>query len=335
MGTTATRRRGLAAWQAAALATGGATALLAAVNWLIARASRPATSPLEGDHGRYAWSHGTVSYTVKGSGEPLVLLHGIYVGASSYEFRRVFDRLARDFRVYAPDLLGFGLSDRPSLVYTPVLYEELIQDFLLQVVGAGDHPASVVASSLSAAFTIRATAERPGLFARLALIEPTGIEDLADAHESIGRTLALDLLRSPLLGQALYNLIASRLSIRYYLRSQTYADPALVSDDVVDEYYTMAHQPGARFAPASFISGMLNTPVSAVLPLLKQPILLCWGKDSRFTPLESAGAFREANPHAELRVFDCGSLPQAERPAELAASVAEWVRAGSASAWRG
>ena len=335
MGATAIRRRGLAAWQTAALAAGGATALIAAANWLIARASGPAASPLEGDHGRYTWSHGTVAYTVKGSGEPLVLLHGVYVGASSYEYRRVFDRLARDFRVYAPDLLGFGRSDRPSLVYTPVLYEELIQDFLLQVVGAGDHPASVVASSLSAAFAIRAAVERPGLFARLALIEPTGIEQLADAQPSIGRTLALDLLRSPLLGQAIYNLIASRLSIRYYLRSQVYADPAAVSDDIVDAYYTMAHQPGARFAPASFIAGLLNTPVSAVFALLKQPILLCWGKDARFTPLDGAGAFRDANPRAELRVFDCGSLPQAERPAELAASVAQWVRAGSASAWRG
>lgn len=325
------RRQGLAAWQTAALAAGGATALIAAANWMIARASRPTSGPLEGDHGHYTWSHGTVAYTVKGVGEPLVLLHGIYVGASSYEFHRVFDHLAQDFRVYAPDLLGFGLSDRPPLVYTPALYDELIQDFLLQVVGAGDHPASVVASSLAAAFTIRAAAERPGLFARLALIEPTGIERLAEARESVGRTLALNLLRSPLLGQAIYNLIASRPSIRYYLRSQTYADPALVSDDVLDLYYTMAHQPGARFAPASFIAGMLNTPVSAAFTLLKQPILLCWGKDARFAPLETAGAFREANPRAELRVFDCGGLPQVELPAELAASVAEWVRAGSAT----
>lgn len=335
MGATETRQRGLAAWQIAALAAGGATALLAATNWLIARATGPATSPLEGEQGRYAWSHGTIAYTVKGLGEPLVLLHGIYVGASSYEFHRVFDRLARDFRVYAPDLLGFGLSDRPPLVYTPVLYEELIQDFLVQVVGAGDHPVTVVASSLTSAFTIRAAAERPGLFARLALIEPTGIERLAEMHESMGRTLALDLLRSPLLGQTLYNLIASRPSIRYYLRAASSTDPDRVSDDIVDTYYSMAHQPGARFAPASFIAGLLNTPVSAVLPLLKQSILLCWGKDARFVPLETAGAFREANPRAELRVFDCGDLPQTEQPAELAASVAEWVRAGSAPAWRG
>jgi pimeloyl-ACP methyl ester carboxylesterase len=329
------RRQGLSAWQIAALSAGGATALLAAANWLIARASSPAHSPLEGDHGRYAWSHGGIAYTVKGSGEPLVLLHGIYVGASNYEFRRVFDLFARDFRVYAPDLLGFGLSDRPPLLYTPALYEELIQDFLLQVVGAGDHPASVLASSLSGAFTIRAAAERSGLFARLALIEPSGMDRLTDDRTSLGRTLALELLRSPLFGQAIYNGIASRLSIRYFLQTQIYANPALVTDDMVDAYWTMAHQPGGRFAPASFISGLLNTPVSTVFPMLNQPILLCWGKEADFVPLETAGAFREVNPRAELRVFDCGSLPQDERPEELAEAVTDWVHATSPSAWRG
>ncbi|MFI5271888.1 MAG: alpha/beta fold hydrolase [Ktedonobacterales bacterium] len=329
------KRQRLATWQMAALAAAGGAGLLAAANWLAARGAGAATSPLDGDRGRYAWAHGDIAYTVKGTGDPLVLVHGVYVGASSYEFRHVFDLLAREFRVYALDLLGFGLSARPPVVYTPVLYEELIQDFLLQVVGAGDHPASVVASSLAAAFTIRAAAERPGLFTRLVLIEPTGIENLADAHASLGRTLALDVLRSPLLGQGIYNVIASRPSLRYYLKAQIYDDPALVSDDVIDTYYTMAHQPGARFAPASFLAGLLNTPVSTVFPLLKQPILLCWGKDARFTPLETAGAFRQANARAELRVFDCGGLPQAERPGELGREVSQWLRAGRTSAWRG
>jgi pimeloyl-ACP methyl ester carboxylesterase len=119
--------------------------------------------------------------------------------------------------------------------------------------------------------------------------------------------------------------------MRYYLRTQTYADPNLVSDDVVDHYYTAAHQPGGRYATASFLSGMLNTPVASVYPLLKQPLLLCWGKDARFTPLEQARAFRQENPRAELRVFDCGGLPQDELPEEFAREVTRWLLAGSAS----
>ena len=320
-------RTGLPKWQIAALATAGGAAGLAALNRLAEMGAGEPYSVLRGDSGRYAWTLGDIFYTVKGQGTPLVLVHGVYAGASSYEFRNVFDLLAKRFRVYAFDLLGFGLSDHPPVVYTPVLFEELIEDFVRQVVGGVDQPVRIVASTLGAAFTIRAAAERPGLFERLVLIEPTGIEELAQPNETLARRAGRALLRSPLVGQAIYNAIVSRPSLRYYLKTQAYADPSRVTDDVVDYYYTVSHQPGARYAPASFVSGTLNTPVASVYPLLKQPILLCWGKDAKFTPLEQARAFRQANPRAELRVFDCGALPPEEVPEEFTSEVSEWLLA--------
>ncbi len=325
------RRSGLEPWQIGMLATAGAVGGLALANWLSARGSSLPATELAGQEGRYAWEYGDIWYTVKGQGEPLVLIHGVYAGASSYEYRRVFDLLARDYRVFAFDLLGFGRSAHPSLVYTPVLYEQLIADFVREVVGGADHATSVIASTLGAAFTIRAAAERPALFSRLTLIEPTGMENLAQASDSLTRRAALALLRSPLVGQAIYNGIASRPSIRYFLKSQTYGDPQMVTDAMIAHYHAIAHQPGSRFAAASFISGTLNTPVASVYPLLKQPILLCWGKEARFTPLETAGAFREGNARAELRVFDCGALPQDELPEEFAREVGDWLRANSRS----
>jgi pimeloyl-ACP methyl ester carboxylesterase len=320
-------RSGRAKWGIAALVLAGGACGLALANRLSVLSAGEARSGLTGERGRYAWTHGDIAYTVKGSGTPLVLVHGVYVGASSYEYRRAFDLLAQRFRVYAFDLLGFGLSQRPAVRYTPVLYEELIADFVREVVGGADQPVKVIASSLSAAFTVRAAAERPGLFERLAFVEPTGYEELASSGETPLRSAALALLRLPLVGQGIYNGIASRPSIRYFLRSQLYGDPAAVSDDMVDHYYAMAHQPGARYAVASFLSGMLNTPVGSMYPLLKQPILLCWGKDARFAPLENARLFRQSNPRAELRVFDCGGLPQDEQPAEFVHEVAAWLTA--------
>lgn len=322
-------------WLAGGLTAAGTLGALAFYNVLADLAAGEPHSALDGDAGQFSWAHGDIFYVVKGQGEPLVLVHGVYAGASSYEFRRVFDTLARRFRVFAFDLLGFGLSDRPPLVYTPVLYEDLIEDFVRQVVGGMDHPVNVIASSLGAAFTIRAAADRPGLFNRLALVEPTGMENLANARETAARRIGRAVLRSPIVGQAIYNAIASRPSIRYFLKAQTYSDGQRVSDDMVDYYYTTAHQPGGRYAPASFISGTLNTPVASVYPLLKQPILLCWGKDARFTPLENARAFRQANSRAELRVFDCGGLPQDEAPEEFAREVGEWLAAGKTQPSRG
>ncbi len=321
----ARRRRRATRWQIAALATAGGIGAVALANRIAEATAGEPYSVLDGEHGRYAWTRGAISYTVRGRGEPLVLVHGVYAGASSYEFRRVFSQLAEHYRVYAFDLLGFGLSDRPRITYTPELYVALIQDFVRQVVGGMDHPVQVIASTLGAAFTIRAAAERPDLFDRLALIQPTGIQDLASDPESGPHVFWRSVLRTPLLGQTVYNAIASRPSIRFFLRT-VYDKQENVSDDMVDYYYTQAHQPNARFAPASFISGALDTPVDEEYMRLTMPILLLWGKNARFTPLEHARAFRQLNPRAEMRVFDCGGLPQDELPDEFVRVVDAWLR---------
>ncbi|MEO7002770.1 MAG: alpha/beta fold hydrolase, partial [Ktedonobacterales bacterium] len=271
---------------------------------------------------------GAVHYTVKGQGEPLLLVHGVYAGASSYEYRNVFDLLAQRHRVYALDLLGFGLSERPSVVYTPQLYIELIEDFARQVVGAADHPITVIASSLGAAFTMQAAVERPQLFQRLVLIEPTGIETLARQSDTLLRRCWLGFLRAPLIGEGVYNLIVSRPSIRYFLQSQAYGNREAVSDDMVDHYYTAAHQPGGRYAPASFVSGTLNTPTRTAFAMLAErgvPVLLIWGENDRFSPLSRLRGFRQIDPAVDVRVFSSGGLPQEERPQEFVEQVMVWL----------
>lgn len=318
-------RRGPRGWQIAALATAGSISAVALANRLAEATAGEPFSVLEGEHGRYSWTRGGINYTVRGRGEPLVLIHGVYAGASSFEYRRVFTQLAEHHRVYAFDLLGFGLSDRPRIVYTPELYVALIQDFVRNVVGGMDHPVQVIASTLGAAFTIRAAAERPDLFDRLALIQPTGIQDLASDPEEPSHVFWRTILRSPLLGQTMYNAIASRSAIRYFLRT-IYANHEQISDDMIDYYYMQAHQHNARYAPASFIAGSLDTPVDEEYMRLTMPILLLWGKNARFTPLEHARAFRQLNHRTDLRVFDCGGLPQDELPGEFVRVAESWLR---------
>lgn len=325
--------RGLTRWQtwqmAALVATGGAGAL-ALANWMTRRSSGSVCSVLEGQRDTFTWTYGgrkyDIAYEVKGRGMPLVLVHGIYAGASSFEYRHVFDAFAERFRVFAFDLLGFGLSAHPPLVYTPTLYEALIEDFITQVVGGVDQPVNVVASTLSAAFTIRAACERPNLFDRLVLIAPTGIENLADPIATPLRRFVLALLCMPLLGTALYHLLTSRLALRLFLR-RVYGDPQKVTRELVDHYYAQAHQSGARFPIAGFVARRLNTPVQDYFALLRHPMLLIWGKDAKLQPLDRATAFRATNPRAELRVLDCGTLPQDERPSEFVDEVGSWLRA--------
>jgi pimeloyl-ACP methyl ester carboxylesterase len=325
--------RRLRGWQIAVLATAGALGTLVIARRLGAQRAGETYSALDGEQGRFAWNHGDIFYVVRGRGEPIVLVHGVYVGASSFEYRRVFSPLADRYRTYAFDLLGCGLSDHTPVLYTPDLYAALVTDFVRQVVGGADHPVRVVASGLGAAFAIRAAAEHPNLFSRLALVQPTGIEDLAGNPREWVHVAQRWLLRTPLLGQCFYGLRIWRPSIRHFLR-RMYGKGADISDDLVDYYTQIARQPGARFAVASLTAGTLDTPIQEEYEGLRLPILLLWGKNATSAPLERARAFRLTNPAADLRTFDCGSLPQDEVPDEFVREVSAWLEAGRPSASR-
>ncbi|HEX9038948.1 MAG TPA: alpha/beta fold hydrolase [Ktedonobacterales bacterium] len=307
--------------------TASAAGALALANRLARLGVGEPEPPLHGQAGYYPWTHGSVHYIARGRGPAVALIHGIYPGASSFEYRKVFERLADRYRVFALDLLGFGLSGRPAVTYTPGLYVELIEDFLSQVVGAADHPVTVVAPGLSAAFVIHAAARRPDHFSGLALIEPAGLPVDARGTGSALATLQRALLRSPLLGEALYNLVVSRPGLRAGLGYSAYSDFRAVSDDIVDQFYTMAHQPGARFAPADALAGALFTPVSATFASMTTPTLILWGRRDHRMPVSRARAFQELRPDLDLRVFPTGGLPQEEAPDAFLRALLGWMGA--------
>ncbi len=120
------------------IAGGAGVVALAAMNAAISKnASDPDDSALGGEARFFDWKHGRIFYRTAGtgnSGPPLVFIHGVGAGSSSFMWRKTFDVLARDFQVYAVDLLGFGFSDKPSTApYSADLYVELITDFIREV----------------------------------------------------------------------------------------------------------------------------------------------------------------------------------------------------------
>ncbi len=303
----------------------GVALTLAALNRLIAH-NAPEPQPALGVEPQlYAWSEGDISYSVAGHGPAVLLLHGIYAGASSFEFRQVFEKLAQHFRVFAPDLPGFGLSAKPKRTYTPETYISFIREFAHQVAGSADHPVHLIANSLSCAFAIEAAVTRADMFDRLVLIEPTGIDTLNQQPEAGQRFLG-KLILSPLIGDTLYNLLVSRAGLRYYLMQQVYRRRDEVTDDMIDTYYAVSHQESARYAAASFISGELNLDIADAFEAMPQPVLLCWGRDARMTPLEGAEGFLERNQNAELIVFErSGGLPHDEEPEAFVEQVGAWL----------
>ncbi len=285
-----------------AAGTVGATAL--ANRLLTARAG--AYEPgLHGDQGTYRWRGFDIAYTEVGdpTDQDLVLLHGLHVAASNHEFRNVVETLGEDYHVIAPDLPGFGHSERPPLLYSASLYVTFVGDLLADLT---DEPPIVVATSLTGSYA--AIAARDVDLAELLLVCPT------DSTERGRRLWVRSLLRAPLVGQAAFNALASKLAIRQFHTPHDYANSSTLTSDVVDYEWMSAHQPGARFAPASLVSGYLypEDDLGDVLGDLDVPITLLWGREADRPPL-SQGRVWADTANARLVVFDDAKrLPHVE-----------------------
>jgi len=311
------------------LAMGSAAiGLPALANLLVSRRARRLPPVRWGSGHRYAWHAGEVLFQRLGEGDlPLVLLHAFGPGHSAAEWRTVAEQLARDQQVIAPDLLGWGRSERPSLAYDGELYIRLITDFLDDVVG---RRAVVIAAGMSAAYAVQIAADRPELIRALALVVPSGIgqgEDEPDLKDAVVHRL----LRLPVLGTAALNVYTSRSGIGHYLRREVYANEALVDERLVDQHYRTSHLSGAHHALAAFASGYLNHSVRDLLPSLEQPLWLAWGRHAASPPVAVADLWLQRLPQAQLDVFEhCGTLPHAESPEELVHKLRHFLRSVTA-----
>lgn len=297
-------------WRKAAAAGGAALGAAALYNVSATHDIADLENELGGESCELLWRGHRVAYTRRGRGEPVLLVHGIYAGASSNEWRHTVDSLAERYTVFTVDLVGFGRSDRPRLRYTPAFYQAFLGDVMNRL---GRGPLAVVATSLSAALVVAVAARDPRHVAALALIEPTGLGQLSGPATTAQSASQL-LLEAPIVGTSAYNALTSPASVRRYLET-VYADDRLVTDELVESYVHNARQPGAKYAVAAFVGGQLNVDIRQALRRVRQPMLLLWGEQARENPVQHAHGFRVLKPDADWALIKgAGDLPHDEQP---------------------
>ncbi|MHC3439763.1 alpha/beta fold hydrolase [Natrialbaceae archaeon A-gly3] len=286
-------------------ATAGAVTGAVVGNQLLEKRAGELRKPLPGVERIYRWRGMDVAYTAAGdpTNPDLLCVHGIHAAASSNEFAAIFDELAEEYHVIAVDLPGFGRSDRPPLVYSADLYAEFLGEFTAEVL---EDPV-VVTSSLSGSFAAAGIDDEA--IDRLVLVCPTD-------ETTQSRPWVRTLLRTPVVGTTLFNLIASKPSIRKFLARDGYYDADNIDEGEIEYAWQTAHQPGARFAPASFASGTLDPDIDLATELqgLQVPVTLVWGRDAKVVPLREGRTLAEA-ADVDLVVVDYADLlPHAEHP---------------------
>ena len=243
----------------------------------------------------------------------LVFLHGFGGGSSAYEWSKVYPAFATEYRILAPDLLGWGRSEHPERNYTVDDYITTIIEFIEQTC---TEPTPVIASSLTAAFTIRAAIARPELFKCLILTTPAGLSDFG---ENYTRSFFAQLVSTPILDRIIYSTgVATEAGIRSFLENRQFARPIRVYQEIVDAYLASAQQPNAEYAALSFVRGDLCFDLSLYVPQLTTPTAIIWGQKSEFTGPDIGKRLAALNPNA-IQVFqildDVGLTPQLELPA--------------------
>ena len=243
----------------------------------------------------------------------LVFLHGFGGGSSAYEWSKVYPAFASDYRVFAPDLLGWGRSEHLERNYTIEDYLTTIREFLSAVTS---EPVTVIASSLTAALTIRVAIEHPELFKSLILTTPSGLSDFG---EDYSRTFIARLVSLPFIDSFLYNgAIATSEGIRNFLENRQFARSERIYPEIIQAYLESATQENAEYSAISFVRGDLSFDLSLYLPQLTIPTAIIWGRKTQFTSPELGKRLAGLNPDAiqQLEILeDVGLTPQLEVPA--------------------
>lgn len=220
------------------------------------------------------------------NGRPVVLVHGL--GGRSEDWRNLAPILAQSgFRVYLPDLPGFGQSERPAeFSYSIPDQAAIVVGFLDSV---GLRRVDLGGWSMGGWIVQRVAAEHPERVSRLMVYDSAGIYEVP--HWDIS-------LFTPATREEVVQLNA-------LLMPHPPRMPDFVARDILrvsDSNAWVTHK-----ALASMLTGRDTT--DALLPKLKMPVLIVWGTEDRITPPDQAMKIHQLVPQSQLEMIDgCGHL---------------------------
>lgn len=234
-----------------------------------------------------------IAYQVKGTGIPVVVLHGW--GAEANTFRYVLDRLSETHQIYALDLPGFGLSELPPAAWDASDYAKLLTKFfdLLNI-----DKAHLIGHSYGGRISIVMGAEQPEMVDKLILVDSAGIIPPRTAKYYLQISLAK----------------VGRLMRKCGASGKRLADS--ISNRVGSKDYQQAGPMRATLVKS------VNQNLRPLLPKIQASTLLIWGENDTDTPISFGEIMQDEIPNAELVILkDAGHFSFLDQPKQFCQAV--------------
>lgn len=261
------------------------------------------------------------NYHDVGSGHPLLLIHGSGPGVSAWaNWRLVMPELARQARVIAPDMVGFGFTDRLDLTQPSQRYD--MDTWVRQAVGLldalGIEKTDLVGNSFGGALALALTIRHPGRVRRLVLMGSVGVP--------FPITAGLD---------AVWGYEASFENMRRIMDVFAW-DRRLVNDELARMRYEASIQPGFQESFSAMFPAPRQRWVDAMaspehdIRALPHHTLVVHGREDQVIPLSTSQTLAAWIPRSQLHVFgQCGHWTQIEHNARFVRLVGDFLAEAS------
>lgn len=258
--------------------------------------------------------------------KPIVLLHGIYGGASHRTWRQLLPLLDQaGEKVFILDLPGVGESDKPKRQYSIDSFDQFVETFLEEVV---KERATLVSESILSNAVLRVSSTRPDLVRRAVVLNPSGIYSLVEKPSAREQALYDRLYDDSVAATAFYKNLLNTNSLRYFL-SFGFFDDSLVNDSLIQDFSIMRENVDQRFLTLSFVGGQLYRSFEESSELVFIPVLAIFGKEYEAfqdNRVAKADDFKMIRPYFEyVEIEKSGSSVQREKPEIVAKKIIDFA----------
>ncbi len=236
----------------------------------------------------------------------VILLHGLGAQAESWQLN--IAALSQNYRVIAPDQIGFGKSDKPLLKYRVGTYADFLDKFMSEL---KIEKASLVGNSMGGWVAGLFAVKYPSKVEKIVLVDAAGL-----------MPKEIDFDRIYQLNNSTRDEIRANLKL-------IFANPALANNEaLVDQFMTQRIIAGDGYTINSLIESIKRKEdfLDAHLDEIKKTTLIIWGKQDGIIPVTDADRFNKGIAGSQLVVFDnCGHVPQFEKAADFNKRVLEFL----------